>query len=113
MENEKLINWNYYVGKTFKELDPLAKSILRTLKFDWIMRPVSPDSKTEYKFVWRFGEDGVGYYLEADMLENGDAYALIKANRLSSKDVLHRLDSKFRVCNDKLGDDSVFGDYKG
>lgn len=111
--NKQLINWNYYEGKTFMELDPLAKSILRTLKFDWIMRPVSPDSRTEYKFVWRFGQDNVGYLLEADMLENGDAYALIKASRLNSKDVLHRLTSPFRVCNDQLGDDAVFGEYKG
>ena len=114
MENNKqLINWDFYVGKTFKELTSLEKAIIRTLKFDWIMRPTSPDTKTDYKFVWRFGEDNKGFYLEADMDNNKDANELIRASSLNSRDVLTRLTSPFRICDDKLGDDAVFGDYKG
>ena len=112
-KNKQLINWDFYEGKTFRELTSLEKAVIRTLKFDWIMRPVNPATKTDYKFVWRFGQDEVGYLLEADMDNNKDANDLIRAKSLNSRDVLTRLTSHFRICDDNLGDDAVFGDYKG
>ena len=113
MENDKLINYNYFAGKRFNELSPLEKVILRVLKFDWVMRPTKPDSRDEFKFVWRFGEDGVGYYLEADMEETQDAYKLIHSKRIDARDVLEKLTSPFRICTDDPRDDNiVFGEYK-
>ena len=113
MENEKLINWNYYVGKKFMELDTLARGIIRTLQFDWIMRPVD-EKKNEYKFIWRFGTDKEGYLLEADMEETRKAYEIIKAGKINSKDVLPNLTSPFRICTDKLDEnEGILGDYNG
>lgn len=112
MENVKLINYEYYVGKRFDELNPMERVILRMLKFDWVLRPVKPDSKDEFKYVWRFGEDGVGYYLEADMLESQDAYKLISSKSIDSRDVLKKLTSTFRICTDDPNDDRMLGSYK-
>ena len=114
MKNEKLINYDYYVGKNFKELNSLEKAILRVLQFDWIMRPTTPETKTEYKFVWRFGNNEEGYLLEADMEETETAYKIIHSGKINSRDVLHNLSSTFRKCTDTVKEnESMFGDYNG
>lgn len=112
MNNIRLINYEYFVGKRYRQLTSLERVILRQLRFDWVLKPVNQDSDAELKYVWRFGEDNVGYYFEADMPVN-DAIALIKSGSINSKDVLTKLTSAFRVCDDDAEHYKIIEKYNG